>query len=273
MPTDHRRSTRVATLALAGTALAALLAACASGAAPTPTPTGAGAQALDGRTFLSVAVTDGGADRPLVNGTRIRLDFRDGSLSASAGCNTMGARYHIDGGRLIVEQLSTTDMGCPPALGTQDAWLAQLLGAGPTINLDGNALDLAAGSTTIHLMDRRVADPDRPLVGQAWTLESIIAGDAVSSVPSDVRATLAFNADGTLTVFTGCNQGGANWSQAGGTLVVTDLVLTKKACAGSAGQLEAVVVGVLSAGTIDLAIVADSLTLQAGQNGIQLRAG
>lgn len=256
-------------IAFALITVAAALAACSSGAAPTPTPP----QGLAGRTFLSVAVTDGGADRPLVPGTRIRLDLRDVDLTVSSGCNTMGGRYHIDGGQLIVEQMSTTDMGCPAAHGAQDTWLAHLLGAHPTITLSGNELALASGSVVIRLMDRAVVDPDRPLVGPTWTVDSIINGGAVSSVPSDVPpATLVFKADGTVTVFTGCNQGSAKWSTAGTTIALSELVLTKVACAGSGAALESAVVGVLGAGSLGLAISADSLTLQAGANGLQLRA-
>ena len=90
--------------------------------------------------------------------------------------------------------------------------------------------------------------------------------------PRDAPATILFNADGTLTVFTGCNQGGATWSQDPDGLKVTDLVLTKKACSGSSGQIEAAVVAVLRAATIGLTIEADSLTLQAGPNGLGFRA-
>jgi len=250
-------------------ALAASLAACTSTAGPTPTPP----QGVAGRTFLSVSITDGGVDRPLVAGTRIRLDLRGVDLTASAGCNTMGARYHVDGDRLIVEQLSTTDMGCPAALGAQDTWLAQLLGARPTIRLDGDELDLTSGTVLVRLMDRRVADPDRPLVGTAWTLESIISGDAVSSVPSGAQATtLLFNGDGTVTVSTGCNQGSAQCASASTGITFANLVLTKKACVGPGEALEAAVVGVLRAASITISISAASLTLQAGANGLQLRA-
>jgi heat shock protein HslJ len=257
-------------------AIVGSLEACAGGAAPTPapaaTPGATPGDGLSGRAFLSVAITDGGVDRPLVPGTRIRLDFTDAGLSASAGCNTMGARSHVDGGRLIVDQMSTTDTGCLAALGGQDAWLATFLTSGPAVALAGNDLTLTAGSIVVHLQDRRVVQPDRPLAGTTWTLDSIISGDVVSSVPGDARATILLNADGTLTVFPGCNQGGATWSQGADGLQVTDLVLTKKACSGSGGQLEAAVVSVLRAATIHLTIDADSLTLQAGTSGLGFRA-
>jgi heat shock protein HslJ len=251
------------------------LAACASGprstAGPTPEPSPAD-QALAGRTFLSVAVTENGADRPLVQGTQITLAFAATDLSASAGCNTMGGQYTVDGGRLLVTQLATTDIGCPAPLGAQDGWLAGVLGSKPTIVTTGGDLTLQSGTTIIRLKDRRVANPDRPLAGTLWTLESILTGDTAASIPGGVTATIFFKPDGTLTLFTGCNQGSASWTLVGPGIQVSDLVLTKKACAGADGEVEASMVAVLHAGTMSVTIQADSLTLQAGANGIQLRA-
>ena len=61
-----------------------------SGAASASTvPSATPALTLDGRTFLSTAVTENGVARALVGGTRIRLQFLDGRLAATAGCNTM----------------------------------------------------------------------------------------------------------------------------------------------------------------------------------------
>ena len=85
-------------------------------------------------------------------------------------------------------------------------------------------------------------------------------------------ATLTFNADGTLDVNDGCNQGSARWITAGAGIEVSDLVLTKKACEAAGGALEAAVVSVLRAGTIAAAIESNMLTLQAAGNGLQLRA-
>jgi heat shock protein HslJ len=235
--------------------------------APPATP------ALAGRTFLSVGVTDGAAAKLLVAGTRIRLAFTEMEITASAGCNTMGGSYRVDGPHLIVEQLATTDMGCPAPLGAQDAWLATLLGAQPAFTVVGNDLALSSGSTVVMLRDRKVVEPDKPMVGPTWTVESIIAGDVVSSVPSGAAATLVFNADGTFTLFTGCNSGGGSWSAVTGGITVTDVVTTKMACLGAGGSLETAVLAVLRAGAISVAIDADTMTIEAGANGLQLRAG
>ncbi len=95
-------------------------------------------QTLDGRTFLSTKV-DGPA---LVAGSVVRVTFRDGGVAVHAGCNSMSGSYRIDGDRLVVGQLATTEMACEPDLMAQDQWVAGLLN-GATIALDGNTLTLA----------------------------------------------------------------------------------------------------------------------------------
>jgi heat shock protein HslJ len=165
-----------------------------------------------------------------------------------------------------------TEMGCDPDRMTQDTWLVQLLGSKPTASLAGDELTLTSGLIVVRLLDRRVVEPDVALTGHPWSVESIIAGEAVASVPQGASATLTFNGDGTLTVDDGCNQGSARWSAVAGGIEVSDLVLTKKACEGAGGQLEAAVVGLLRAGTTTAKIDSNVLTLQAGGNGLQLRA-
>lgn len=238
------------------------------------TPPANGANAgPDGRDFLSIRVTDGDAPRPLVPGTVIRLGFADGRLSASAGCNIFGATYRLDGDVLIVDGGAMTEMGCDDARFAQDDWLFGLLGARPTLTLDGNDLTLTSGTTTIELLDREVAEPDQALVGPTWTLSSIITGDAVSSVPAGVVATLVFNADGSVAVNPGCNSGGGTYLVEGDSLRFGDIVTTRMACLGPIMDVEAAVLDVLAADTVTFEIDADVLTLSAGDMGLQFTAG
>jgi heat shock protein HslJ len=254
------------TLQRFGAALAVLALVTISAGCVGPAP------GLTDRAFLSVAVTDGGVARPLVAGTRIRLDFRATDLGASAGCNSMGGSYRIENGRLIFEGTYMTEMACDPDREAQDQWLIQLLISKPVVMLANNELTLASGSIVVRLLDRKVVEPDVPLTGRVWTVVSIISGDAVSSVPAGATATLEFNGDGTISVNAGCNQGSARWKAVGTGIDVSDLVLTKKACEGPGGQLESAVVGVLQAGSIAAAIESNVLTLLAGAGGLQLRA-
>ena len=245
-------------------ALLAILAGAACAVAP--------ATSLGDREFLSVNVTDGGAPRPLVPGTRIRLHFSGSNLGASAGCNSLGGSYRIEGGRLVFSGGGMTEMGCDPQRHAQDDWLVAFLASNPNVRLDGNDLILESGSVVVTLRDRTVVEPDANLVGPTWTLVSIIQGDAVSSVPQGQSATLKFGNDGSFELFAGCNRGGGTWQAVGGGIDFSQILLTKMACDGPASAIEGAMLGVLEADSTSAAIESNTLTLQAGANGLQFDA-
>lgn len=240
-----------------------LLGACGSGGASGPPgPTGGG---VEGRTFISTGLEG----RSLVAGSTVRLTFHDGGVSASAGCNSMGGPYRIEGDRLIADQLATTEMACDPALMEQDRWLADLLG-GATIALDGDTLTLTKVAVRLTLLDREVADPDRPLLGTRWVVDGLISGGAVSSVPAGVTAALTFS-DGRVEVEAGCNTGGGAIRVTETTIDFGPIGLTKIACAPGVMAVEGAVTTVLF-GIVGYTIDAGSLTLDAGGVGLMLRA-
>ena len=253
-----------------------LLAVCCALVAASCGTFGAGAMGdLQGRTFLSTGVTENGQNRALVAGTRIRLFFpKDRSaISVSAGCNTIGGDARIDGGRLVVTQLGMTDMACDPARMGQDDWLAKFLSDGPAIAVGKDDLVLTRGTTQIRLLDREVADPDRPLVATRWNVESLVSGDVTSSVPAGTQAHLIFAADGTLSGSDGCNLVSGGAKAASGTIHFADIVTTKMACEPDRARLEAAVLAVLREGDVAYEVEADLLRLRApGGVGLDLRA-
>lgn len=182
---------------------------------------------LRGKVFVSASVTEQGKPRALAEGTKVELRFTDdGRLIANAGCNMMQGPVSLDGGKLAVPDLSVTAMGCPrPELHDQDQWLGKLLGATPTWKLDGENLTIAGSGTEILLA------PEAPatLEGGKWTVDTLVAADAASSVPGGVPASLTF-AGGKVEIVTGCNTGSANYKVDGRTITFESLVHTDKAC-------------------------------------------
>jgi len=221
--------------------------------------------ALDGRVFLSTKV-DGPA---LVAGSVIRLAFEGGNISVHAGCNSMSGTYSIDGDRLVVGALATTEMACEPALMEQDGWVANLLTAA-TISLSGDTLTLGLSGVRLTLVDRAVVDPDRPLVGTTWLLDGIVAGGAVSSISQGVQASLSFS-DHRVDVMAGCNAGGGAVEISTSELSFGAMALTKKGCEPDAMAVEQAVSAVLT-GRVTYRIEADVLTIDAGDRGLILRA-
>jgi heat shock protein HslJ len=232
---------------------------------------GGGEPAVAGREFLSTSVTVEGVAQPLVEGTRLRLAFdEDDMLAAHTGCNHFGARYRIDGGVLGITGGAMTEMGCEPALMEQDDWVFAFLGSQPLIQLTGDELTLEDGDTVITLLDREVADPDLPLTGPVWTVTAVIDGEAVSSVPEDVHATMVFTEEGLVMVTTGCNSGQGAVEIRETTLLFGEIALTRQACDGSAGEMEAAMLTILSADVVRYEIDASLLVLSIGGFGLQL---
>jgi heat shock protein HslJ len=247
-------------LACLAVAAATALAACASASAPTASP-----RALDGHTYLSTAIEG----RSLVPGTQVRLTFADGNLNAAGGCNIMGGAYSIDGDRLTTDQLFMTEMACDDPRQRQDDWLARFLG-NVTLTLDGDTLTLTDGTVTVTLLDKEVATPDKPLEGTTWVLDGISSGDAVSSVPAGVTASIVVRG-GRVDVKSGCNSGGGTVEVTTDSITFGAIALTKMACEPAAMSVEDAVTTVL-AGTAHYAIDADLLTLTAGDRGLTFRA-
>jgi len=232
----------------------------------TTTAPSSGDDELDGRQFTATDVT--GYD--LVAGTEIVTTFEDGRLSVNAGCNTLSSAYTFDDGTLAwTGEPMATQMACPDDLMAQDSWLTGFFVAGADATLDGQTLTLTYEDFTMTL--EQVADA--PLVGTSWTLDSTIANDAVSSIPTGTKApTLAISDDGSAQVFTGCNTGSTTVEIAADTLTVAPMALTRMACEDDAMALENQVTTVLD-GEVGFTIEGDALTIRNGDSGLVYRAG
>jgi heat shock protein HslJ len=246
-------------------AAALVLGACGSDSSSGDSPD------LDGREFLSTSVE--GHD--LVPGTDIRIAFTDGSLSANAGCNTMGGDYSLDGNMLEVGPMFSTEMGCEPPLMDQDTWLADFLTSGPAVSLDGDELMLGGNDgTTINMLDRESADPDRPIEGTVWVVDGIVANEAVSTVPGGTTASITIT-DGTAAVETGCNAGSTSVEITDTTLTFSPMAVTMMACPPDETELQDAVLAVLD-GEVTYEIEADRLSIRRttpqGEIGLDLRS-
>ena len=233
-------------------------------------PDGVGPSDLDGRTFVATTLTN--VDP--VAGTTISISFDDGDLGVEAGCNRQGGRYSIDDGLLVVEDLFTTEIGCDQALHAQDQLLADFVTSRPTVRLAGDMLTLSDGTVTIEATDRAVVDPDVPIVGTRWVLDSIIDGEAVSSVPGGFEAFVEIDDDGNLSLFDGCNAGSGPVEVGDGELRLGAVASTRMACEGETEQLVSDAFGrVLASGTaVGFDIEVDRLTISTDDHGLVFRA-
>lgn len=241
--------------------------------APTP---GSATPSLDGRTFISQEVTG----RDLVEGTEIRLRFQ-GHLGVTAGCNSMGAGYSIEDGRLVIDAggLSQTEIGCDPERHEQDTWLADFLLSSPSVALSGDELTLTGDDAAIELLDREVAEPDLPLVGTTWRVDTVFdqhsgtgwdASDAGSAATAPTGVTIDFPDEETFVVSAAdCTSATGEVEIGTDTLTFADLVVEDIACPRPwAETLE-----VLGVGETTYEIEASRLTIEARGIGIGATAG
>lgn len=244
-----------------------VLAACgqrAGGADSAPDP-------LRGKTFLATAVTEDGKARELV--AEMSVEFTDdGRLIARAGCNMMQGQVNTADGKLVVDELSMTDMGCDPARHAQDSFVAGVLGASPAWQLTDSGLTITSGATTFELAPREAVQPDRELVGTTWELDTLIDGQTASSMAAGAPVvTLVFD-DKQVVAETHCNGVSADYTVTGDTIEFKLGMMTKMACEPDIMRGESAVVSVLQ-GTTSYEITADRLSLMSSSGkGIALHA-
>ncbi|MGH2785475.1 MAG: META domain-containing protein, partial [Actinomycetota bacterium] len=123
---------------------------------------------------------------------------------------------------------------------------------------------------TIHFIDREVADPDRPLVGPTWTVDSIITGDAVSSVPGSDKVTFVFGGDGRAVVTSvNCTSVSVPYERSGDGITFGDYAADDIGCPSPWAESRAL----LDAKSVTFAIDHARLTLTASDGkGLSLTA-
>ncbi len=252
----------------------ALLASCTSAGAASPRPSGQAPSAWDGPspaglffpsgTYVSTSVQ--GHD--LVAGSKVTLTFKDGQLTANAGCNTMGGQAAVVGdGTLQVNSMASTEMGCAADLMAQDAWLAAFL-PGAKADVSPQAMTLSKGVVTLSLVARQ--STSLPLEGTTWTVDGLVGGDSVSSVPAGVTATLVIRGR-EAQIYTGCNSGSIVVTVAEGTITFSPVSMTAMGCTDGAKPVEQAVLAVME-GVQPYRIDGGSLTIGAsGKAGLTLK--
>jgi heat shock protein HslJ len=222
---------------------------------------------IDGEWILQRG-TVGGQPLQLVEGATVSLRIDGSEVGGTAACNHYGGEMERDGDRITIGALSMTEMGCPePIMGLEAAYLDGLSRVDTAVR-GGNQLRLTGPATELDFTLLQPT-PDADPVGTLWRLESLITGDAVSSVFGE--PTLLLAEDGTVSGSTGCRSFGGSYTLDGDELEIADLVVDLRACdeqsAGQDGQVLRLLEGPLRA-----TVSGDRLTLMGGANGLDYRA-
>ena len=262
---------------LSGPLAILILAGCTVGGAGTSTgpsgpggsPPGAAANDLSGTWVLRSGVGVDG-EIPLVDGHRITLVIQGDEAGGVAACNHYGGKVAWAGGEIRFSAMFMTEMACVDdgVMESEAAYLAAL-GIVTRWARDGDSLVLGGADVQLRF-DLEPPPADEEIIGTTWQLESLISGEAVSSVQQ--AATLELRPDGSVKGSTGCRDFSGRYQVNGDEIVVSELVTTDIGCDPSLAQQDQHVLDVLGDG-FSAAVAGPTLTLTAGGNlGLGYRA-
>lgn len=88
-----------------------------------------------------------------IDGTEPTIEFvADGTLAASAGCNSGAGSWELDGDQLTIGQLASTSMACEEPVMQQEADLFAALEASKQVQVTGDSLTLLREDGTITVV-------------------------------------------------------------------------------------------------------------------------
>jgi heat shock protein HslJ len=248
--------------------LAALLVSCAyvgsgsgsgngngspNGSAP-PSPSDAGTPA---GTWILTKGTGPSGQISLVEGHRITLTIDADKVGGHAACNIYGGTATIDGEAIQLSAMSMTEMACidERAMNAEAAYMAAL-DAVTTWARDGNELVLRGDDVQLTY-ELQPPVPDAEIVGTSWVLDTLIQGDAASTVLG--KATLVVAADRTFIGSTGCRELTGSYEISGDAIEFSDVTSSGDCTHELRGQ-DALVLDVLD-GRVRVTVDGSTLTL------------
>lgn len=158
--------------------------------------------------------------------------FEDGRVSGSTGCNRFTGSYTLDGDALVMGQIASTRMACPPPGDeVEREYLAALERAAVWRSEEMELALLDADETEV--LRYRAATP----LG-SWQATGILQADAVASPVAGTEITATFSEDGTLSGSAGCNTYNASYTTDRGGIEISQPAATRKACSEPAGIME-----------------------------------
>lgn len=202
--------------------------------------------------------TVGGAPILLDDQWPVTLSVDGTQIGGTAACNGYGGRIIVERGEVRFGDISRQLIGCAdPAMATESAFL-MALEAVRQASMDGERLVLAGDGVSLRF-DAIPPVPMADLIETTWALDTLITGEAASSVEGD-PATLVLHANGTFEGSTGCRTFSGRYIETGGQIVATDMAMDDRVCPQALADQDGRVTGVLGDG-FSAAVDGDRLTL------------
>ena len=200
----------------------------------------------------------------------ITLSFTEDDAGGTAACNGYGGSYTISGNEIIFSQMSQTEMACSPdETMTSEQMYLQALGRVEHFSMADGMLTLDGEGVELVFVELPPV-PTAELTGTVWVLDSLVQGDAVSSVMGE-RATLELFTDGSMLGSTGCRSLTGRYIVTGAEVLINEMSAHGECPAELTGQ-DNLVVTVLGDG-FRTTVEGDSLTLgSVGNEGLIYKA-
>ena len=250
-------------------------AACGDTADVTPTstspvtssPVRTGTESLAGTSWVAQRILAGGVAQVLAAGSEPTAEFgADGvTISGSTGCNLYSGRAAIGEGTISVTEMAVTERACVAReVMDQEALFLDALTGIDSFTLAGRVLELDGPQHSVSFVEPPPVE-DAMLGGTAWSLDTLIDGDAATSVVNNMPASLTLDvATASISGTTGCNGFGGAFKVNGTGLAITDMNWTEIACEPDVMRQEAFVLEILqNAGSYRIA--GDRLTIVGSQ--------
>lgn len=202
------------------------------------------------------------------------VDFAENEATGNYGCNGFKAVVAFAGtASVTVTPGPHTLMACDD-LDFENEF-AKLLKGRLTIDRGPDRLTLKTADGSTIAMTPKPPVSNAPLTVTEWTVDGLISGETVASVPAEAagKARFTLAPDGAASGVLGCNRFSAKATVEGATLTFGPITSTRMACEGPAGEVERTLTGLFGSGPLAWKIEGHALTLTASDGkGLTARA-
>jgi heat shock protein HslJ len=168
--------------------------------------------------------------------TPMTLRFEERTASGNGPCNIFHLPFTHTGDKVTTGTLASTKRACAPALMAAEHYLFNALEAVDTAEKESGQLVLT-GPGDVRLVFAPAHDTADQLAG-TWDIVSYATATAVTTPIVGTKPTVAFDANGTLAIDTGCNLGHSTWIAVSSTVEIAVPATTNKLCISPTGIME-----------------------------------